>query len=309
MVEKEIEDIDTPEFKTVYNNPEEVAKYLKEVNRLTDKFMNDIAGFDCYAQEGTYEWYVQHVYLELKKLDPDYFKNASIKLVFDLMDDKRCKAFLAKLVEPDKDKIEKWQATENVQTGHATLAKLTEEPHTPLNDKSQAIVVKLFRSLQKAHSNLAEVARHIVELGEHTTPEQFGSMLKFAVHPLIQMKILPHMCFPAALKFDCEHLTPEESFEESYINTVLPHPYHPKLAKVEYKHSTQCLVATIHMLLRKHMFNTKVSQMKVVELFAVHPKKLYMSCSGHKYSPGKKPSKRQHHHDKTEARSYSRRQV
>ena len=66
MVEKEIEDIDTPEFKTAYNNLEEAAKYLKEVTRLTDKFMSDITGFDRYTEEGTYEWYVQHVYPELK---------------------------------------------------------------------------------------------------------------------------------------------------------------------------------------------------------------------------------------------------
>ena len=39
------------------------------------------------------------------------------------------------------------------------------------------------------------------------------------------------------------------------------------------------------------MFNTKVSHAKVVELFAVHPKKLHRSCSGCKYNPGKKPSK------------------
>ena len=208
------------------------------------------------------------------------------------MDDKRCKAFLTKPVEPDEDKIEKWQVTKNIQTGHAALMKLIEEPHTPLNDKSQAIVVKLFRSLQEAHSNLAVAAGHIVELREHTTPEQFGSMLKLAVHPLIQLKILPHLCSPVDLKFDTECFTPEESFEESCINTVLPHPYHPKLAKVEYKHSTQCLAATIHMLLKKRMFNTKVSQAKVAELFAVHPKKLHMLCSGHKYNPGNKPSKK-----------------
>ena len=99
-------------------------------------------------------------------------------------------------------------------------------------------------------------ARHIVELGEHTTPEQFGSMLKLAVCPLIQLKIPLYLCSPADLKFNHECLTPEEYFEE-----------------------------------RKHMLNTKVSQAKVAELFAVHPKKLHRSCSGCKYNPGKKPSK------------------
>ena len=109
MAEKEIEDIekeDTQEFKMVYN-PEEAAKYMKEINRMTEKFMSDITGFDKYTQESAYEWYVHNVCCELKKLDLDYFKHVNSKLVLDLVDYKRCQAFLDKLVEPDKNKIEK----------------------------------------------------------------------------------------------------------------------------------------------------------------------------------------------------------
>ena len=48
------------------------------------------------------------------------------------------------------------------------------------------MVVKLFASLQEAHYSLAKLTRHIVELEENTTPEQFGSVLKLAVCLLIQ---------------------------------------------------------------------------------------------------------------------------
>ena len=40
------------------------------------------------------------------------------------------------------------------------------------------------------------------------------------------------------------------------------------------------------------MFNTKASQVKIAELFAVHLKKLHMLCSGCKYNTGKKPSRK-----------------
>ena len=39
------------------------------------------------------------------------------------------------------------------------------------------------------------------------------------------------------------------------------------------------------------MFDTKVSQAELAKEFAVAEKKLHMAVSGHKYDPGKKPSK------------------
>ena len=83
----------------------------------------------------------------------------------------------------------------------------------------------------------------------------------------------------------------EESFEEECSNNVLPQPFHPKLDNVPAKHATHCVAVAVHMLLCKHFFNTKMSQAKCANLFAVHPKKLHMAVSGHKYGPGKKVSK------------------
>ena len=83
----------------------------------------------------------------------------------------------------------------------------------------------------------------------------------------------------------------EESFKEECSNKVLPWPFHPKLDNVPAKHATCCVAAAVHMLLCKHFFNTKMSQAKCANLFAVHPKKLHMAVLGQKYDQGKKVSK------------------
>ena len=170
--------------------------------------------------------------------------------------------------------------------------------HTPFNDKGQATMIKLFSSLKDTHESLAEVAGHVIELGETTTHDQFSAILQLAIRPLIQLQIPGHLCSPADIKFDKDRLTEEETFEESCINSILLMPYHPNLSKIDYKYATRCLAATIYMTLRKRMFNMKESQAKVAERFAVHPKKLHMACSGRKYDAGKKPSKNKQPMDK-----------
>ena len=83
---------------------------------------------------------------------------------------------------------------------------------------------------------------------------------------------------------------PNETFEEHCINIILPKPCHPKLTTVPAKHETQYLATTTHLLLRKRMFNTRVSQAAIAHKFRVKNKKLHMAISGKKYDPGKKPS-------------------
>ena len=93
------------------------------------------------------------------------------------------------------------------------------------------------------------------------------------------------------VKFEKERLMAEESFEEECSNKVLPWPFHPKLDNVPAKHATRCVAVAVYMLLHKHFFNTKMSQAKCTDLFAIHPKKLHMAVLGRKYDPGKNVSK------------------
>ena len=75
-------------LKAGHNNPAEAAEFKKELDRLTEKFMEEIAGFDHYKQESAYQQYVHDVYTLLTKPDPEYFKNASVTTVLDLLQDK-----------------------------------------------------------------------------------------------------------------------------------------------------------------------------------------------------------------------------
>ena len=152
--------------------------------------------------------------------------------------------------------------------------------------------MQLFSELSDVHDNLSKVAKSISKLGWITSPEQFSFILKLAVRPLIQLKIPPHLCSPGDLWFAKEQLTKEECFEEMYVNEILPKPYHKKLTAVPLKHTTHCLVAATHYLLRKKMFDTKISQAEFAKEFAVSEKKLHLAISGRKYDPGKEVPER-----------------
>ena len=90
----------------------------------------------------------------------------------------------------------------------------------------------------------------------------------------------------------------EECFEEMCVNKILPKPFHNKLSTIPLKHATHCLAATTHYLLRKKMFDSKISQAALAKEFMVAKKKLHLVVSGRKYDPGKKFPK-QKPHDKT----------
>ena len=139
---------------------------------------------------------------------------------------------------------------------------------------------------------MAEVAKAIIDVSEVSSPEQFTFVLQLAVRPIIQLKIPPHLSAPTKLKFEKERLTPEEITEENCCNLILPRPFHPKFATIDFKNPTRCLAAAAHFLIRKKLFNTKYPQLLVAKDFAVAEKKLHLAVSGRKYDPGKKASKK-----------------
>ena len=163
----------------------------------------------------------------------------------------------------------------------------------PCFDKAgQQAVTRLFGHLQDAHNHMAEVAKSIVNVSEVSSPEQFTFVLQLAVRPIVQLKIPPHLSAPTELKFERERLTPEELTEENCCNLILPRPFHPKFAKLDFKDPTRCLAAAAHFLIRKELFNSKCTQLHVAKVFAVAEKKLHLAISRRKYDPGKKASKR-----------------
>ena len=65
------------------------------------------------------------------------------------------------------------------------------------------------------------------------------------------------------------------------INEILLKPYHNKFSKVPIKHATCCLATATHYLLRKCMFDSKVSQSTLTKEFAEAEKKyILLSVAG-----------------------------
>ena len=184
-------------------------------------------------------------------------------------------------------------SSDEIPDGPEVLSRMHLQGNLPCFDKTgQQAVTRLFGHLQDAHNHMAEVAKSIVNVSEVSSPEQFTFVLQLAVRPIVQLKITPHLSAPTELKFERERLTPEEPTEENCCNLILPQPFHPKFAKLDFKDPTRCLAVAAHFLMRKELFNSKCTQLHVAKVFAVAEKKLHLAISGRKYNPGKKASKR-----------------
>ena len=275
-----------------HNNPEEAAKYVRSVNSLLQSFVTDIRGFDCYKRLDAWETFLHALSQLLSKLDSTYFTKMDTEVILDTIPDKACAAFLAR-PEEAANRIQQCVSSDEIPTGPEVTSKMRLQENLPCFDKKgQQAVTKLFGHLQDANNHMAEVAKAIVNVSEVSSPEQFTFVLQLAVRPIIQLKIPPHLSAPTELRFEKERLTPEEITEENCCNLILPRPFHPKFAKIDFKDPMRCLAAAAHFLIRKKLFNSKCTQLHVAKDFAVAEKKLNLAVSGRKYDPGKKASKR-----------------
>ena len=280
-----------------HNNPEEAAKYVRSVNLLLQSFVTDICGFDRYKCLDAWETFLHALSQLLSKLDSAYFIKMDTEVILDTIPDKACAAFLAH-PEEAANRIQQRVSSDEIPTGPEVTSKMCLQENLPCFDqKGQQAVTKLFGHLQDTHNHMAEVAKAIVDVSEVSSPEQFTFVLQLAVRPIIQLKIPPHLSAPTELRFEKERLTPEEIAEENCCNLILPRPFHPKFAKIDFKDPTRCLAAAAHFLIRKKLFNSKCTQLHVAKDFAVAEKKLHLTVSGRKYDPGKKASKRKRNSD------------
>ena len=275
-----------------HNNPEEAANYVKAVNSLLQSFVTDIRGFDRYKCLDAWETFLHALSQLLSKLDSAYFVKMDTQVVLNTIPDKACNAFLAR-PEEAADRVQQHVSSDSIPTGPEVTSQMRLQEKLPCFDqKGQRAVTRLFSHLQDTHNHMAEVAKAIVDVSELSSPEQFTFVLQLVVRPIIQLKIPPHLSAPTELKFEKERLTPEEITEENCCNLILPRPFHPKFAKLDFKDPTRCLAAAAHFLIRKKLFNTKYPQLHVAKDFAVAEKKLHLAVSGRKYDPGKKAPKR-----------------
>ena len=275
-----------------HNNPKEAANYLKAVNLLLQHFVSSICGFNCDKRLDAWETFLHALSKLLSKLDSAYFIKMDTAVILDTIPDKACDAFLAR-PEEAANRVQQRVSSDEILDGPEVLSRMRLQGNLPCFDKTgQQAVTKLFGHLQDGHNHMAEVAKAIINVSEVSSPEQFTFVLQLAVRPIVQLKIPPHLSAPTELKFERERLTPEELTEENCCNLILPRPFHPKFAKLDFKDPTRCLAAAAHFLIRKELFNSKCTQLHVAKAFAVAEKKLHLAISGRKYDPGKKASKR-----------------
>ena len=275
-----------------HNNPKEAANYLKAVNLLLEHFVSSIRGFNLDKRLDAWETFLHALSKLLSKLDSAYFIKMDTAIILDTIPDKACDTFLAR-PEEAANRVQQRVSSDEIPDGPEVLSRMRLQGNLPCFDKKgQQAVTTLFGHLQDAHNHMAEVAKAIINVSEVSSPEQFTFVLQLAVRPIVQLKIPPHLSAPTELKFERERLTPEELTEENCCNLILPRPFHPKFAKLDFKDPTRCLAAAAHFLIRKELFNSKCTQLHVPNNFAVAEKKLHLAISGRKYDPGKKASKR-----------------
>ena len=274
-----------------HNNPEEAAEYVRSVNSLTNSFDMSIHGFDRYLRLDAWQTFIHALSQLLIQLDSAYFTKLDADIILETIPDKACDVFLA---HPEEAAVRVQQriSSDEIPDGHEVMSKMRLQNLPCFDRRGQQAVTRLFSYLQDAHNYLAEVAKQVVMVSEVSSPEQFTFVLQHAVRPIIQLKIPPHLSAPTELKFEKERLTPEELNEENCCNLILPRQFHPKFTKLDTKDPTRCLAAAAHFLIKKKLFNSKDTQLRVAKDFAVAEKKLHLTISGRKYDPGKKASKR-----------------
>ena len=185
--------------------------------------MDSLSGFNRYGLQSCYELFIHDFHKLLVELDSNYFQNAGLKLMSNLVDNKICKAFTAQPRDDAPLVIEVRKSTNSIPQGHDVLMLMVHQKlHKALDDSGQKAVVKLFNSLQQTHDNLSNVAGVIVHLREILDNEQFTFIMQKAVWPLIQLCIPGNLCSPVDIKFKKERLTAKETFEEECSSVVLP---------------------------------------------------------------------------------------
>ena len=84
---------ETPQ-KARHNNPEEAARFIKDITDITNTFMEDIQGYNHYKAHAAYKQYIFDFHKKLVERDSTYFKNVNTETVLDTIPDKLCKLYV-----------------------------------------------------------------------------------------------------------------------------------------------------------------------------------------------------------------------
>ena len=84
------------------NNPEEATKFVQEVVKVVQKLMDTVHQYEPYSIQNAYSDFIERCYDLLCEVE-DYYKDASVSNVLELIDDTTCKILC---VETEKERTD-----------------------------------------------------------------------------------------------------------------------------------------------------------------------------------------------------------
>ena len=199
------------------NNPEETTKFVQEVKKAVQKFMDTVHQYEPYSIQNAYSDFIKRYYNLLCEVE-GYYKDVFIPNVLELIDDTTCKILH---VEAEKERTDQQLckdpriSTDNIMWVDHILNHLEALPgFKKFEGGEQFAISELFTSLQSVHNASSEVAGHLAVLARTLQPSQFEFILKHSVHPVIQFEVPPRLCNPVELHFTKSNLTTKETFEQ-----------------------------------------------------------------------------------------------
>ena len=158
------------------NNPEEATKFVQEVDKAVQKFMDTVHQYEPYSIQNAYSDFIERYYDLLCEVE-DYYKDASISDVLEPINDTTCKILC---IETEKERTYQQLckdpriSTDNIMQADHVLNHLEALPgFKKFEGGERSAISKLFSSLQSAHNASAEVAGHLAVLARTLQPSQF----------------------------------------------------------------------------------------------------------------------------------------
>ena len=112
------------------NNLEEASQFVDEINKAANQFAWTIHQYEPYSIQDTYSDFVGTYFEKLCQID-DYFKDASIQSVLDLVDDTTCKVMRVD-TEHERREQELFKdpriSTDNIMQPHTVMNRLEALP-------------------------------------------------------------------------------------------------------------------------------------------------------------------------------------
>ena len=84
------------------NNPEEATRFVQEVDKVVQKFVDTVHQYEPYSIQNAYSDFIER-YFDLLCEVEDYYKDASIATVLERIDDTTCKILQ---VETEKERTD-----------------------------------------------------------------------------------------------------------------------------------------------------------------------------------------------------------